>query len=186
MGIKKGFTFIEMVVVIGILSLILPALFAIVFTILQQQTKIIRLSEVKKQGDFVFNTIENTLRSYATAIYSDQALLNVKCGTAGTSWAYPTNGDLYFKDRFGNWFRYYITTASGANYIASSSAVFSTQNLTSNNVIINNFTIGCTRSASYSPPMISVSFQVQYKTSSTRPEDTALLNYQTSIKLRSY
>jgi type II secretory pathway pseudopilin PulG len=182
----QSFTIIETIVVIGVFGLALPALFTIVFTILQQQTKIIRLSEVKRQGDFILNVIENTVRNYALSVYSEQSLSNIQCATAGSSYIYPTNGSLYFKDRFGNWFRFYTLTAGGVNYVASEGAKVSSINLTTNKVQVNNLTISCTRSARYSPPIVTVSFATQYNTTSTRPEETASLNYQTKIKLRSY
>ncbi len=188
MGMKKGFTFIEMVVVIATLLLALPTLFAIIFTVINQQTKIIRLTEVKRQGDYALAMMKNTIRNYATEIYSDQGLTaaNIKCSTAGSTWDNISPNELYFKSSDGKWLRYYINMVSGINHIASASAVFTATNLTSDKVTINNFSIVCNRNILYSPPILNISFQVQYKTASTRPEDTASLNYQTAIKLRSY
>lgn len=193
MGIKKGFTFIEIVVVIGVIGLALPALFAIVFAILQQQTKIMRLSEVKRQGDNVLVMIQNTIRNYATEIYSDTGLTIKECDSTINPHTSNTGSNFYLKDKYNNSIRFYLQTVGSDIFIASDSArPFSapatTQQLTTNKVTITTPTnfISCQRSATYSPPIITINFKVQYKTTSTRVEDTASLNYQTSIKLRSY
>ena len=183
---KKAFTLIETIVVIGILGLILPALFAIIFVILQQQSKIYRLSEVKRQGDHVLNVMGNVIRNYAVQIYSDQTLTsgNEKCATAGPP--YSSSSSFYFKDKStnGNWLRFYVS----GNRIASESAVIpvaeSPVYLTTSAINISNFSLTCNRSSLYSYPIISVGFKATYNSSSSRPEDSASLDYQTNIKLR--
>lgn len=177
---KKAFTLIETIIVVAILGLVLPALFAIIFVILQEQSKIYRLSEVKRQGDYVLNVMENVIKNYAVQIYSDQALTdaNEKCASAASS--YNSSTSFYFKDEFRNWLRFY----PNGGRIASESAVLTSVDLTSAVVTVSSFSLTCNRSSLFSDPVISVSFTVSYNSSSTRPEDTASLKYQTNIKLR--
>jgi len=197
--IKKSFTLIEMIVVIATIGLVLPTLFAIIFSILQQQVKIQRLSIVKREGDYILNVMENAIKNYATKIYSDSSLSNdnEKCKDENSS--YSNDGqNFYFKDKFGNWFRFCLSdqtgncNASDKNYIASNSSILNAGSpgavpLNSSQTKISNFSVQCYRTALYSPSVIDVSFIIEYNTTSSRAEEKVTpLNYQTKIKLRSY
>ncbi len=183
MGIKKSlsFTLIETVVVVGVIALVLPSLFAIVFAILQQQTKIIRLQEVKKQGDFVLGTIKTEIKNSAVSIHSDEPStdLNKICQTMAVEEA------AYFKDRNSNWFRFY--TPLGTTKIASESAAGSSD-LTNDKVLINDFSINCYKTSDYSSAIVDIKYEICYNNgtvcSSSRPEENVTLTYQTKIKLR--
>ena len=182
MGIKKSlsFTLIEVVVVIGVIGLVLPALFTIVFAILQQQTKIIRLQEVKKQGDFILGTIKTEIKNSAISIHSGQPPtdLNKVCQTTSVEVA------AYFKDRNGYWFRFYL---SEGTKIASESAS-GLSDLTNDKVLINSFSINCYKPGDYSPAIVDIKYELCYNNgavcTSSRPEENAILTYQTKIKLR--
>lgn len=189
---SKGFTLIEILVVIGTISLALPALFAIVYNILQQQAKIYRLTEVKRQGDFILNTMKNTIKNYAVSIHS----LTTTPPTSNNKicqWPSEQNFDGYFLDKFGSYFRFCrssngINCNNGNNYIASFSSVLSSNvtPLNNNKVKITDFFLTCYQTNPYSTPVISIRFTISYNTTSTRPEDKAQMTYQTKIKLRNY
>ena len=181
---KKSFTLIEMIVVIATIGLALPALFAIIFSILQQQVKIQRLSIVKREGDYVLNVMENTIRNYGESIHSTTPPneSNKICQSSSLENA------SYFKDKFGNWFRFYLNTT---NSISSESSVLNnglpgSVSLISSQTKITNFSVQCYRTALYSPSVINISFTISYNTSSSRVEETASFNYQTKVKLKSY
>jgi len=181
---KKSFTLIEMIVVIATIGLVLPTLFAIIFSILQQQVKIQRLSIVKREGDYVLNVMENIIRNYGESIHSatPPTESNKICQSSSLENA------SYFKDKFGNWFRFYLDET---NSISSESSVLNNDSpgsilLNSSQTKITNFSIQCYRTALYSPPVINISFTISYYTSSSRVEDAASFNYQTKVKLKSY
>jgi len=186
MGRLKSFTLIELIIVVGITSLMVPVVFSIVFVIIQQQTKIIRLQEVKRQGDFILSNIKTTIRNNAVEIYSNNDLTEEHkvCATSDSSYEGLSGQSLYFKDKLGKWFNYYLTD----DKISSGSSLFisNPEELTNDQVAITNYTITCTRQSIYSTPMIALSITLQYNTTSTRPEDTAELTYNTNIKLKSY
>ena len=182
---KKCFTLIEMIVVIATIGLVLPALFAIIFSILQQQVKIQRLSIVKREGDYVLNVMENTIRNYGESIHSatPPTESNKICQSSSLGNA------SYFKDKFGNWFRFYLNTT---NSISSESSVLNnglpgSVSLNSSQTKITNFSIQCYRTSLYSPPVVNISFTIEYNTTSLRVEEKVTpLTYQTKVKLRSY
>ena len=190
---NKGFTLIEMIVVISTIALSLPILFSIVFTILQQQTKIYRLTEVKRQGDYVLNTMENLIKNYAASVHSSQppSENNKIC-----QWQNEQTINGYFLDKFGSYFRFCRSNTGSncdadGNYIASFSSILNNGNsqtipLNNDKVRISDFLLTCYQTNPYSPPVVGISFIIYYNTTSTRPEDKAQMTYQTKVKLRSY
>ena len=185
--IKSGFTLLETMIVIGIISLILPLIFSIVFSITRQQAKVYVLSTVKREGDNALSVIENLIRNNAVGIYSDQTLLSQVCTTI--SYDGSNGSSFYFSDKDGNWFNFKTTTDTGLLKIASNSSVLnSVIDLTSTkNTQISSFNISCDQTSSITSPIVSIQFTIaQKQTTSTRVEDLASLNYSTKIKLRSY
>jgi len=144
----RGFTLIETIITVGITGLILPVIFAIVFVIIQQQTKIIRLQEVKRQGDFVFSNMKTTIRNSAIEIYSDSSLVesNLKCNDTDSSYDPVDSSNFYFKDKIGNWFRYSLSS----DKISSASSTTPAFYLTNDKVKISDFLISCHRQNIYS------------------------------------
>ena len=65
---KRGFTLLELVIVISIIGLALPALFSIFFVLARQQIKISQLQKIKASGDTAYHEIINTVRNNAISI----------------------------------------------------------------------------------------------------------------------
>ena len=210
MKIKKSFTLIEVVVVLGIILFALPALFSIVFVVLQQQTKIYRLSRVKQEGDFALSVISNTIRSSAKSLYRGRDINGNDLACRNFSSLVLTNSELcaispststlggdYFclKDKYGSGsvFNFYLNNG----ILSSASALLTTPNnsvpLVTDKVYVTNLSFVCSRTATHSPPLVTVSFDICYNNgvavpdcNSSRPEETATLHYQTNIKLTSF
>lgn len=185
---KKGLTLIELVIVIGVISISVPVIFGLFLLSLKTQSKIYILQEAKRNGDYALNVIENMVKQYVVAVHSDiPAADNEVCTAADPGYS---SGDLYFEDRYGNWFRFYL---SADDTIASQSSIpDSSVELTNRRVrIIKNAGIpflSCRRTSAFSPPLISISFTItQLGTDlSTPPEERVSMTYQTKIKLRTY
>lgn len=182
---KRGFTLIEIVVVIAVVALVVPAIVAILLGILREQTKIYRLSTVKKEGDNILTVMNTNIRNNALTIHSSSPPdeTNIVCQNIELS---DPSSSLFFQNIEGNWF----------GFSASASAVTSTSaglalNLNSNKTAISNLIFTCIRNAAYSPALVSVSFDICYAQSpgicaAGRGEETASLHYQTRIKLRNF
>lgn len=197
---KKSFTLIETIVVIATIGLTLPVLFTLFFTLLREQVKIYHYTEVKRQGDYIVSVMENTIRNNAYIIWYDfsGAIYN-PCAADGATYNITNNSPPYglgnfFIDKYGNRFNYNwngTTKALEQNYstIASVPAPtipVTTGNLTSSKVNITFFEMKCTQASQYSAPLIRLVFTIAYNTTSTRPEETVSLSYQTYIKLRNF
>lgn len=184
---KKSFTFIETIVVVAVIGLTLPVLFAIIFILMREQTKINRLNLVKREGDYIISLMENTIKNDAVTIHSGKLPTddsNIECDSTNSSYSGPP---LYFLDKTRRWFGY----EDGVNTIATASAKATPSiKLTSSKTKISSFSLSCLRENSYSPAAILLSFKIEYcndvACSQTRPEETASLFYQTRIKLRNY
>lgn len=187
---KHGFTLIEIVVVIGIIGLLIPIFFNIIFTILREQVKIVRLVEVKNQGDFVMATLKTTIQNNAVIIASDNTLSSLvqKCNDSPPfprTYIPTSSANFYLGDSKNNWFKF---DASTGNKIASNSAL-TNADLTTSKVRVENFIITCTRTDYFTTPTINIQYDICYNKNTAcstvdRPEESAVLHYQSRIKLR--
>ena len=182
---KKGFSLVEMITVIAIMAFVLPSVFAIVFAVLKQQVKIYRLTEVKRQGDIVFNTLSTTIRNDATEIYSDASLTSATqlCNNdtfiGGTP---PSDGTaLYFKNRKSQWF-HFVNQSSTISLSSSTGSTYPNGSLTSSKIRITNFQMFCKSVSSYSVPVVYINFTVMYNTTELQNQNP--INYNSKIVLR--
>lgn len=180
----EGFTFFEVIVVIGILGLMLPAIFGIVFSILRQQSRIYALAEVKRQGDNILSIMENQIRNNALYIYQEQSMTNERCNTITNPHNSLIGSDFFFKDTNGNYFNYEINN----DKISSKSAsVPAGVDLTTSVVKVENQNganfISCTRSSDYSTPIVTVKFKISFK---NVLDQQFSMNYNTKFKMHNY
>lgn len=190
MGIKmkKGFTFIEMVVVIAIISVALPTLYTILFIILQQQVRMIRLNQVKKEGTYIADMLTTIVRNNATGIYSAQYDSKGICAYNSTKKSYsgaPANM-LWFKDRYANWFNFNFSSDTLAS--RSSVPTYPTiTNLNSDKVLISNFTSQCSITA-YATPLVIFTYDICFNLSGSCGSASNIISFhfQPTVKLRNY
>lgn len=182
---SEGFTLIEMLIVIGILAFALPALITIVLGIVRQQFKISALKEVKRQGDLVLNSMKVHIKNYGVSAHDDvpPSSANEICDDVETD---SSGSQIYFLDINGGHFGYRLQS-NAVNLVDQSSfiqAPGASTALTTNKVRVANLQMSCERTASFSSPIISVSYDVVYNTTSTQPQDNATFTYQTKIKMK--
>ncbi len=190
---KYGFTFIEMVVVIGVIGFALPALFAIIFSIARAQTKVQHLTEVKKQADSAIDTIKTTIREDVDGIFVEDtgSKIPVVCVDFSTN----DGRDLYFHTSDGEYVQFYAASGQLVKKIGGTAE----QPLTSEKVkvfiyrdpadpttIFPEIELSCNQDAISSTPLVKIHFWAAYQgsTASTRPEDKAQLEYTIQVKPR--
>ena len=98
----KGFSMIELVVVIAITGIILPSLFSIIFTLLRLQIQLTQLQRLKEVGDYVSDVMINTIKTNAKTVDAS-CLTESPFNTIG-----ETDSNIMFRDRFDNCFGYFV------------------------------------------------------------------------------
>ncbi|MFQ5452418.1 MAG: prepilin-type N-terminal cleavage/methylation domain-containing protein [Candidatus Paceibacterota bacterium] len=187
MGIKKisntsAFTLIEVIIVVAIIALILPGAVSLFFANLRSHVQVLLLQEVKRNGDFILNTLEDKMRDDAWALYSDAGATIEVCTTRKTLTSpISYSGTLYAREKDGTIF-YFVDNSGVIEYTRNAA----TNALSNDKVAVTGFSVSCSRTSTFNPPTITVSFTVSQTGSSIRAEEKASLSYNARIKLRSY
>ena len=195
MGIrlKKSFTLIELIVAVGIVGLVLPAVFSIFFSIIRQQLVLIAFQDMKRQGDSIQRNIKNILQNRVAYITDFSYTSTDECPIIGQVTPTPTfTPILYIKDREGYSIKLYSVlnptpAVGGAITIASSSGdlaniLTKTYYLSSSDVAVSDIGFSCYRINEFTPATVSTKFSV-LKT--TTYKDISL-PYSFKIRLRAY
>lgn len=183
---RKSFTLIELIVAVGIIGLILPAVFNIFFTMIRQQLVLVSYQEMKQQGDSAQRNIKNILQNSAAYI-TDSAYTVTNVCTLPLTPTPTYSPNLYIGDRDGRFIHLYQKTVSSVDIIASDSAdtnktFTKAYNLTSEAVTISNVGFSCYRINEFTPPIVSAMFTVQ---KSTAFKDISF-PYLFNVRLRNY
>jgi len=189
---NRSFTFVETLVVISVLGLVLPILFTIFFVILQQQLKILRITEVKRIGDNIVQVLENTIKNNAYTIYDGPTEI---C-EADNANPFPHSGTpSSFRDKYKSTFSIDYTSPDlsviyPAPVAPAPTFAFPQGQLNNSKVNVSSYSISCNKASIFSAPLISINFTVCYSIGgicdSTNPQEAASLDYQSNIKLRSF
>lgn len=167
-----GFTLLELVIVMTILGILLPATFAMFMANLRAQTKVLVLEDVKRNGDAALDVIESKINVQAQGLEQ----------LDGTGICVATDsqfeGDIYFVQEDGS--RFMFRENNGRIELVDAA----TDILTADSVVVSGFAISCNRESQFTPPLISIAFTVEQARNSIRAEETAELRYQTKIRLR--
>ncbi len=166
-------------VVIAVIMLTLPAIFAILYAIMQQQSRILALTEVKRQGTYVVDILTTLVRNNASGIYDSQGG-NQICSYGTTS---PYTNTLYFKDKQSNWFWFDPSSqkiASRSSLLASPADLINTSKTR-----IDSFSSSCSVSG-YNPPLVTFAFDISYKKPDGSADTTLQIHFQPTVKLSNY
>ncbi|MBI1863465.1 type II secretion system protein [Candidatus Microgenomates bacterium] len=177
---KRAFTIMEILIVMGIISIMIPVLFTVVFAVIRQEARVYALTTVKTQGDFILNSMKFNIRNSAISLHSAYPATDFnKVCTSASSTPIAQN-PLVLRDRQGNSFYYSLS----GNAVASNSSVLATPlALTSAKVSVSGFSMSCNLPSQYSAPIVTISYTVNY-VSAVAGETAASLPYSTKIKLR--
>jgi len=164
---KNGFTLIEIMIVVGILGIIAVVGSGTFFSILRGSNKTKTLQMVKQNGDYAISVMERMIRNA-------RVLINPTTNSTVSS--------ITIKNPDGS------TTifSCGGNpaTIASNGA-----SLLSNEVRVNdcnnifNVSVG---QPGIKPPAVKINFSLSPAVSSSKPEEQAEVNFQTTVTLRNY
>lgn len=181
---SSGFTFIELLIAIGIIGFAIPVIVSLFLVSVRTQARIAALREVKNNGDFAMLQIQSLIRRYARSIHSANpgTAANEVCNDTNPSFTPSTGETLYFKDLLGNTFSFNEVTNAGVIKLASASAS-QTYYLTNAKVNVGSWSVSCSKSSIFSKPLVNVSYVVS-STFLNNGQPAASLNFQTTISLR--
>ncbi len=171
---RRAFTFIEILVVLTVISFILPALFAIIFSVLRQEIHLYAVKNLKTQGDYALQSMKNSIVQNGTDIIDENGQQNVcPVSTSPTPTPFPV---LRIMGKSLEDFSY-----STLNDKIASESGTNTVYLTNDQVRISNLLFTCYRTNSFSPSIVTVSYIV-----SDSAYNTLQLPFYTSFQLKSY
>jgi len=171
-----GFSLLEILAVLSILGIILPATFSVVMVILRQQLAVYELVSVKQEGDNILLAIKEKIRSEALTIKNQNNF--EECNIANSSYAPSALTNFQISSQNSS-FNFYF--ALNSNALEVKEGLNSTK-LHSNAVTVTSFTISCFKKTNESDTIIAVNFTVKINRSTSDPPVPSL-NYQTNIAI---
>lgn len=164
---KNGFTLIEIIVVIGILGIIMVMGSNLFFSILRGSTKTKILQLVKQNGDYTITVMSRMIRN------AREISGNCQLGMTNLAIQNPDGHETEFSCLE-------IGTTNGR--IASNSA-----RITSSDVKVDSCSFTCVNGeVGVSPAAVTINFTLSQAGVTTRLEEQASVNFQTTISLRNY
>lgn len=185
---KRGFTLFEILIVTGIMAVLLPVLFVIVYTTLRQEAKINAIRQVKLQGDAAKEVMVNLIKNNAYTIYNTDpgTTATQVCASANTSYTTTPSTTMYFHDQNNDVFSFILSTTGTNTVIASRSSLLATPlSLTATPITISNFTLSCTKTSDNVPPFVTISYQAGYSNvGACTSANQVCLNYSVPVEMR--
>lgn len=175
---NNGFTLIEMLVSVGIISIMTVVISQAFFTSTRSSVKVEITKDAKQNGSFALNVMERMIRG-ASRVTST-------CSRSGT-----TSTSLTIENPDGQTTTFGCSLDNGTTRISSSSALMS-QYLTSSNLTLGGLNCGdsgmtlsftCTSFADLAP-RVSVEFTLTQGNNSPNVVDQARSEFQTTVNVR--
>ena len=162
MAIKRGFSLIELVVVIGLLSLLMLAISSTMLMSIISSNRIRTLSTVKNAGTYALSRIQNMLRNSKDIVSCDSA-----------------NSSITLTNPDGDNTTLATEVVGSYTAIASNSGTY----LTPSNTNVTSFTLTCEPSDA-EPTFVKVSYDLKDNLSTRKSVESPTLHFETSINLR--
>ncbi len=188
---KKGYTIVEVILVISLVGLLMPAIFSILYVIIQQQLKIYEITEVKRQGDYIMQVMKEKIMRDAEVLQRDDdgiqvatAVITNICTTPGSNYSSASQGlDFVFQDALLNRFQYVLS--GNTLFFRHDGASSIDAALNNSAVSITNLQITCSLKSDLTSPIVTISYTATYNRPVPNPQlGTTVLDYQTKVKLR--
>lgn len=162
MEVKKGTSIIELVVVIGLISLLALAMSAIMLTTIVSSNRVRRLTQIKQSGDIALNQIQTLIRNsrHVESCDTDTDVLTTVNPDGGTT-------DIMVEDD------------GTANRIASNSGIY----MTPNSLEVAGFSITCEPDEA-NPVLFKISFDMAHTISSGNERENPNLHFETTVGIR--
>lgn len=194
---QKGFTVIEILVVLVVLLVVGSIIVTIFTSSLRGTNKVNSIDSVRRNGNYALEQMGKMIR-YARSfdgVSANGTSWSTNCVAPSIPAPTPTPTPVTY-----NFIR--ITnfdggqsiiscikngSSLGASEIASTSASSTKVHLVDTNVVtVNNCTIMCQQNTIVSPPTVLIQFDLANKTTNSLLENQATISFQTSVTARNY
>lgn len=159
----KGFSLIELIIVVGLISLLMLAISSTMLMSIMSSNRIRNSTKIKQAGSYAIGQIQGLIRN------ASDATCILDSGTDSITTKNVTGGETQ------------ITAVSvGSDIrIASNSGVY----LTPEKLKVTSFNLDCLPNST-EPSLVKVSFDLQSSQASTRQTENPTLHFETSVSLR--
>lgn len=161
---KKGFSLIELVIVVGLITLLSLVIASIMLTTIVSSNRIRTITKVKQSGNYVLGQTQALLRS-------------AKSVSSCTTTSGAETGQISIVNFDGGQTEIALDDTDSTR-IASNSGTF----LTPANITVSNFTLTCLPSET-EPTLVKLSFELKDRVN-TKDRENPILHFETSINLR--
>lgn len=163
---NKGFTLIEILVVVGVLAIIVTMGSSMFFSILKGSTKTKTANLVKQNGDYALEVIARMIRN-AKEIDENTETPPRRCelGMSKLKIKNPDGWSTEFE-------------CSGSTISSNSAAIISSQ------VKVDSCSFDCQSGGLLQPDVVKISFTLSQAQISVRPEEWVSINFNTTVSLR--
>lgn len=167
--IKRGFSLVELLVVIGLLSLLMLAISSTMLMSIISSNRIRTTTKVKQSGNYAIGQIQGMIRNA-------KSISVCRNDISSTTFTNPDGGSTTI-----------FSQSDGTNMrIASNSGVY----LTPANLVVSSFALTCLPTptnpltSETGTTLVKVSFDLKDQLTTARTTENPLLHFETSINLR--
>lgn len=177
LNIKKGFTLIEMLVMVAIMVTVGSLAAIIFFTTLKGASKSDVIREVKQNGEYALSVMERMIRNAKSIEAVGNCLVKGGCSSGIGTCLKIKNPDnqttTFMMEPVGSLLK---IAANSGNYLTNDKV-----KLVSPPGLI----FICTANSG-KPDVVTIRFTLSQAASSARPEETASIPFETTVSLRTY
>ena len=171
---NRGFTLIEILVVVGILGIIAVVASNVFFTTLRSSGKTKVLTTVKQNGDYALSVMERMIRD------SQEVMTN-----SDGQYCVAGMKKIKVKKLDGTELEFVCPEEEEAgttnSRIASNSA-----HLTSSEVKVDSCSFDCESKGQFYPKTVTINFTLSQSAVTSRPEEQASVNFTTTVSVRNF
>ncbi|PJE70083.1 hypothetical protein COU97_01495, partial [Candidatus Shapirobacteria bacterium CG10_big_fil_rev_8_21_14_0_10_48_15] len=168
---RKGFTLVEMMIVVALLVVLVVAGNRMFFSVLKGSTKADKLALVKQNGDYALNIMQRMIRNARSLKECTVSTVEID------------NPDPMAPPE-KRWTKFILDTTN--HYVASESSTLSGADarLTGTQVWLTAGSFACTSGADGEPDQVEINFTLEQAGTTNRPEEKAAASFHTTVVMR--
>jgi prepilin-type N-terminal cleavage/methylation domain-containing protein len=173
MEMKRGFSLVELIIVMALISLLALAMSSVMLTTIANSNRVRTLTKIKQAGDYTINQFQSLVRNARTISVCDSTnqLITLESPDGASTTIQLANDN---------------SVSPSVDRIASNSALY----LTPQDLKVTSYTLSCQPGdmpAAYGQPetsLVKLSFDLQSSAANLRTQENPTLHFETAAELR--